>query len=117
MTGTYERRAWRAHARHIQFRDEYAKAYRVVARYPLYTIQGGANHGKLNGDLFGAEERKIVDDYIAKERESQAFMAKMDRELDADIDAEIARFAKQYQDAERRAEMQAVVDGVMGGET
>lgn len=44
------------HAAHVRYRDEFAKAYRTMGRLPLYSIQGAANHHKLNSDMFDVEK-------------------------------------------------------------
>jgi hypothetical protein len=70
--GRFEQRVWDAHANHIRYRDEYAKALRVLKLYPLYELRGAARHHLLNGDIF--EEKKIT--YRFDEQTEQAMRAK-----------------------------------------
>lgn len=39
-------------AAHYRYRDEYARAYRTVKRFPLFTLYGAARMHILNGDIF-----------------------------------------------------------------
>lgn len=57
-----------AHAAHIRYRDEFAKAYRTLEKFPCYTIRGAANHHKLNDDIFQKEHEGSPADAMAAKR-------------------------------------------------
>jgi hypothetical protein len=117
----FEQRAYNALAAHHRYRDEFAKAFRVLRRFPIYTTQGAANHHKLNGDIF--DRHLVAGELAAAIRETgqdaephdgAAVVTAGKAKRTAEDDALAAR---RHQDAEYRAEMQRIADEAMGGNT
>lgn len=96
-------RAWARVAAHHRFRSEYAKAFRVLARFPIYTLKGASRHHILNGDIFDVEKHTTAGGHPKDQ---------VDRGDDF-MDA------KRYQDAERLnelVELQRKMQAEMGAE-
>ncbi len=53
---TFPKRLMRHLLAFEQQRAAVAKALKVMARFPVYTLQGAASHGVLNDDVFESEK-------------------------------------------------------------